>query len=160
MPLPTIMIPVWPVALKSALRPRSVISFAMASAVYFLPTAHSVPTVSSLLPPRLIPLPTGRLAGGLRTSISETPALSAASASPGTSCSDECVPATISRPASTASKRLLVHSGGIIPPNPATPQTKDFAPAAAASAGVISGKSRSTPHPGKRSWPTQRSRRQ
>ena len=56
MPLPAIMIPVWPVARKSQSTPRSVKARAMLSAVYFLPSAQSVPTVSRLLPLRLRPV--------------------------------------------------------------------------------------------------------
>ena len=59
MPLPAIMMPVCPVARKSAARPRSWKARASASAVYFLPSAQSVPTVSSRLPLRLRPEPIG-----------------------------------------------------------------------------------------------------
>ena len=44
--LPEIKIPVCPVARKSASKPCACISRANAKAVYFLPNAQSVPTVS------------------------------------------------------------------------------------------------------------------
>ena len=55
MPPPAIMIPVWPVARKSASTPAPLNARAIASAVYFLPSAQSVPTVSSRLPLRFRP---------------------------------------------------------------------------------------------------------
>ena len=70
MPVPAIMIPVWPVARKSASMPRIFIARAIVSAVYFFPSAQSVPTVSNRLPVRLRPLAIGMLLGGVLTSIS------------------------------------------------------------------------------------------
>ena len=58
------MIPVWPVARKSASSPRAANARAIASAVYFLPSAQSVPTVSRRLPLRLRPVPMGIFGGG------------------------------------------------------------------------------------------------
>ena len=57
------MIPVWPVARKSASRPRDCSARAIASAVYFLPSAQSVPTVSSRFPLRFSPVPIGIFVG-------------------------------------------------------------------------------------------------
>src|SRR2546421_562336 len=51
-------LPVWPVARKSALRPRRRISFSSASAVNILPIEQSVPTVSNRFPGRFTPFPT------------------------------------------------------------------------------------------------------
>ncbi|MBD3607279.1 hypothetical protein D12LOC_04213 [Dickeya solani] len=53
--------PVWPVARKVALPPRSSSAFSIASAVYILPQEQSVPTGSRRLPLRLRPLATGKL---------------------------------------------------------------------------------------------------
>ncbi len=73
MPWPAIKIPVWPLARKSAARPRVRKARVSASAVYFLPSAQSVPTVSKRFPVRLRPLATGNPGGGWRTSISRRP---------------------------------------------------------------------------------------
>ena len=62
MPDPAIMMPVWPLARKSASMPRALKASAMASAVYFLPSAQSVPTVSNRLPLRLRPVAIGLVA--------------------------------------------------------------------------------------------------
>src|SRR3546814_17959756 len=51
-PAPTIRIPVWPVARKSAAIERRRNSRSNASAVYILPTAQSAPTVINRLPGR------------------------------------------------------------------------------------------------------------
>src|SRR3546814_13547488 len=51
-PAPTIKIPVWPVARKSAAIERRRNSRSIASAVYILPTAQSAPTVINRLPGR------------------------------------------------------------------------------------------------------------
>src|SRR3546814_10508781 len=56
MPRPAIRMPVWPVARNSTSMPRRSNARASTSAVYFLPSAQSVPTVSRRLPPRLRPL--------------------------------------------------------------------------------------------------------
>ena len=73
MPRPEMKMPVWPVARKSASTPRARISFSIASAVYFLPTAQSVPTVSRRLPLRLRPVPGMNDSAGWRTSIRRRP---------------------------------------------------------------------------------------
>jgi hypothetical protein len=70
MPRPEMKMPVWPVARKSASTPRARISFSIASAVYFLPTAQSVPTVSTRFPLRLRPVPGMNDCAGWRTSMS------------------------------------------------------------------------------------------
>ena len=64
-------------AARGASRPSS------ASAVYFLPSAQSVPTVSRRLPLRLRPVATGMFGGGWRTSMSRRPSRSAAALSSG-----------------------------------------------------------------------------
>ena len=73
MPPPAIMMPVWPVARKSTSRPRFSKARAMASAVYFLPSAQSVPTVSSRLPARLRP-DGDRDVGGRAAHVDQPPA--------------------------------------------------------------------------------------
>ena len=56
--------PVWPVARKSTSVPRSANARAIDSAVYFLPSAQSVPTVSSRFPLRFSPVAIGIFSGG------------------------------------------------------------------------------------------------
>ena len=73
MPPPAIMIPVWPVARKSASTPRAAKARAIASAVYFLPSAQSVPTVSRRLPLRLRPVAIGMFCGR-RADVDQPPA--------------------------------------------------------------------------------------
>ena len=55
-PLPAIMMPVWPVARKVAGMARSRNAFVTASAVYFFPSAQSVPTLKSRRPERFLPV--------------------------------------------------------------------------------------------------------
>ena len=69
MPAPTIIMPVCPVARKVEFIPALRMDLSNARAVYFLPTAQSVPTVKRRLPKRFIPVPTGRFFGGTRMSI-------------------------------------------------------------------------------------------
>ena len=77
-PSPAMKMPVWPVARKSALRPRARISFSSASAVNILPIEQSVPTVSSRLPGRLLAGADRRIRGvGWRTSASWRPSRAA-----------------------------------------------------------------------------------
>ena len=75
----------------------------MASAVYFLPRAQSVPTVRSRRPERFKPDAIGMPAGGVRTSISRRLYLSAADCKPGRLDNRTCMPDTRSSPASSAS---------------------------------------------------------
>ena len=104
MPPPEIRMPVWPVARKSASTPRAAKARASASAVYFLPSAQSVPTVSRRLPVRLRPVPhrdvraaaCGRRSAAGR-SAPRRPSVAASSAS------FACMPLTMSRPDSSAS---------------------------------------------------------
>ena len=154
------MMPVWPVARKVAYMPSSRIARCSASAVYFLPTAQSVPTINSRLPLRFLPLAAGMPAGGRRMSISRRPVRAAAAASSGTAANGMCMPLTMSNPASSASTSVAVHCGCRAPPTGATPMIRLRAPAAAASAGVISGSPRSATQPGKRNCARQCSRRQ
>ena len=56
MPLPEIMMPDWPVARKVAAAPAAASARVIARAVYFLPSAQSVPTVSTRRPVRLRPV--------------------------------------------------------------------------------------------------------
>ena len=110
-PRPAIMIPVWPVARKSTSSPRSANARAIASAVYFLPSAQSVPTVSRRLPVRL-------QAGAdrdVRRRSADVDQLAAeplapARRCPGMSASRECMPLTISRPASSACSSAGIQS--------------------------------------------------
>ncbi len=140
MPPPEIRIPVCPVARKSTARPRALKARAIASAVYFLPSAQSVPTVSRRLPLRLEPVPQGMFGGGTRTSISRRPQRAAAAASAGTEPSFTCRPLTMSSPASSASTSSGTQVGPITPPVLAMPITRPRAPRTRASFGVMRGR--------------------
>src|SRR5688572_30788155 len=153
-PAPAIRIPVWPVARKSTSCPRRRNSRASISAVYFLPSAQSVPTVSRRLPVRLRPDAIGMPAGGRRTSMSRRPKRRAAASSSRLSDRRACIPLTISRPVSSASISAGIHSAFSVPPRLATPMTSDCAPRAYASAGFKLGRPVVTVAPGNAYSPT------
>src|SRR5262245_42264612 len=140
MPLPAIRIPVWPVARKSASSPRRVNSRARTKAVYFLPSAQSVPTVSRRCPLRLRPDAIGIPAGGRRTSMRRRPRRRAAASSSRLSERRACMPLTMSSPASSASINAGSHSAFNVPPRLATPITSERAPHERASAGLSLGR--------------------
>ena len=143
-----------------AFLPCSLSSRSIARAVYFLPSAQSVPTVSSLLPGRFLPFPTGMFFGGTRTSISETPYFSAALASSSMSFSLVWTPATMSKPKDIASIKISFQAFGIAPPITAVPISRLLAPALAADSRLCSGSPRSTVPPSSRVCPMQLSGRQ
>ena len=157
-PDPAIRMPVWPVARKVASIPRSRIAAAKASAVYFLPKAQSVPTVSNLFPPRLTPRAIGISAGGTRTSINFAPDRCARSRTAGISPKRSCIPEATSSPRDSASSITLIIAVGIRPPTTAMPRTNVFAPCFSASSTLHSGTPRSTASSVRRSWPRQFSR--
>ena len=95
--MPAIMMPVWPVARNVALRPRARSSRSSASAVYFLPTAQSVPTVSRRRPARFAPVATRMSLGGTRMSTkSSAEFVGKRAASPGAALNLGCMPLTMS----------------------------------------------------------------
>ena len=141
MPSPAIMMPVWPVARNVAAMPRALSARVSASAVYFLPSAQSVPTVSTRLPVRCLPVATGNVPPTWRTSTRRRPARSAARTRRGKLVRRVCMPLTTSRPASSAASRSSSQCSGRLPPVGATPTTSDPAPLAAASRGVRRGRS-------------------
>ncbi len=157
MPLPAIMMPVWPVARKVTSRPRAARPRPSASAVYFLPSAQSVPTVRMRRPARGLPLAMGISAGGVRTSIRRRPWRTAASFSTANWSRRTCMPETMSRPAASASASAGTQLAGMLPPGAATPMTMAVAPFAAACLAVSAGRPVVTVAPGRRSSPTQRS---
>ena len=159
MPRPEMKIPVWPVARKSASTPRLRNSFSIASAVYFLPTAQSVPTVRSRRPLRFLPVPGMNDCAGWRTSMRWRPLRFAAAAICGTPSSGSCSPEATSSPASSAETMVEIQDGAMKPPSLAMPMTSVRMPRALASAGVRSGRPRSTSQPGRRNWPAQSSGR-
>ena len=82
------MMPVWPVARNVASTPRCCIALVSASAVYFLPSAQSVPTVSSRLPRAPSAAADGKaLPRQAHVDQCDAALAAAASASPGTSSS-------------------------------------------------------------------------
>ena len=133
-PRPEMKIPVWPVARKSALSPRALISRSSASAVYFLPTEQSVPTVSSRLPGRLCPC-RWRSGGGVAHVEELRPCRSAASRDLRLRAEAD-VQARSRRPSRPRAPRRsrAVQCSGSTPPALATPTISVLAPAAAASA--------------------------
>jgi hypothetical protein len=157
MPPPAIKMPVWPLARKSTATPRARSARVNASAVYFLPNAQSVPTVSKRRPERRAPLATGIFAGGVRMSISRRPNLAAVSRNGSTCASLTCIPDTRSSPASSAPTRAGTQAPGIRPPGAATPITSELAPRLCAWRALIGGSPVLTVAAGKASSPTQRS---
>ena len=151
-PSPAMKMPDWPVARKLAFSPRRRISFSMARAVNILPSEQSVPTVSTRLPCRGVPLPTSKSRVGWRTSNRRRPWLLAAAATSAMSARRRCMPAITSRPASRAATMVGTQPCGTKPPALATPTSMVRQPAAAASAGVMSGSPRSSLQPARRSW--------
>ena len=139
-PSPVIRIPVWPVARKLDFNPRAFISASMASAVYIFPTEQSVPTARQRLPLRFTPLAMGYCTFGTRTSCRLRPVALATATKSGSSRNRLCNPEARSNPSSRAAIKTFFHAGEITPPRLATPITRVSAPAARASAKVISGK--------------------
>src|SRR5690606_7846098 len=150
--------PVWPVARKSAARPRPRISVSSASVVYILPVEQSVPTVSSRRPARFAPLPTG-VAGGVRASNRWRPLRRAASTISGCETSRSCRPEATFMPASSAAMMSATESAPSRPPALATPTIMVLAPAARAWAKSMSGTCTLVLHSGPRNWPTHHSGR-
>ena len=132
----------------------------MASAAYFLPTAQSVPTVSSRLPRRLRPVPVRRSLGARRTSTSRLPERAAASATAGRLPSGVCMPLATSKPSSSACASVACQVSGSRPPGLTAPTTSVRAPRLPASGTDSSDTPRSAPQPRSRHWPTTRSGRQ
>ena len=159
-PRPEMNTPVWPVARKSASRPRARISFSIAKAVYFLPTEQSVPTVRRRRPGRLVPLPVAKRSWVKRTSCSLRPCAFAAAATSGIEARRTCRPVATSMPASSAATIEAIQWSGSTPPALATPTIMVLTPAAAASAMLMSGRLASAAQPGRRSWPRHHSGRQ
>ena len=129
MPPPAIMMPVWPVARKSASMPALAQTRGRARArCISCPSAQSVPTVSSRLPLRLRPVAIGMPGGGVRTSISRRPSRSAASAQlrdvgkPHVHAADEVEPGLERLDQRGKPRRRMT------PPALATPITSDRAP--------------------------------
>ena len=158
-PAPLMRMPVCPVARKVAAWPAASNARVSASAVYFLPSAQSVPTVSSRLPLRRTPVPTGKRSSLCRTSCSVRPQRAAVSRIASTEPSRVCMPLTMSSPASIASQIGAIHCGEILPPTGAMPISNERAPCATASAGVRRGKPMSTVPPGRLHCATQASGR-
>ena len=149
-PCPAIIMPVWPVARKSAFMPRAFMHWVIDSAEYFLPIAQSVPTVSKRLPGRFSPVPIGRLSAGARTLTRRAPDDSAVATSSGNSSSRQCRPLTTSMPALAASPNTWIQRWLICPPAGATPMTILFTPCAFASSIDKSGTPKSTRQSSKR----------
>ena len=137
--------------------PRVCKLWVKASAVYFFPTAQSVPTIRTRFPVRFMALPMGSCAGGTRTLTSCAPVCCAALARPGISSSRKCKPLTISSPRFAASIMVSVQRWSTLPPTGATPISRLLTPAFAACSRVISGTPKSSVLPAKRNWPATRS---
>ncbi len=125
-PVPAIMIPVCPVATKPARTPRSSAARWSSSETVILPTAQSLPTVSTTRAGTRHAAPEkSGTSGGKRTSQIAAPLRAAAAANSGSSRNCSCKPLTISSFASSAARIAARQLGGNAPPGGATPTSSD-----------------------------------
>ena len=141
MPPPAIRMPVCPVARNVASTPRAWNARASASAVYFLPSAQSVPSVSRRWPVRGRPDATGMPRGRLPHVDQAPPESLGGFAQHGEVAQPRMHAADRGRgPLPSLRPARRATTGGMNPPALATPITIACAPAACACAGVRNGR--------------------